>query len=225
MTGSSLYQKISHLNHRFGLGSALLPLHVHDLCEFEIGRIRGEQASSRRVGARQANLRIDVEHTGLAAGGPHNRRVVGFVVLEVVLVDGPVKGVGRAGLFCLAGKVVRRLQGTLDPLLDGSVATVISGEDRVLETTGVVEGYVELAVLALLSHSDTWANGGNVRVEDEGDNVPVAQDGGAHSALWTSSTSVTNALDLDLSTVSDCGQNPHSVHARFQRVGHCQLQR
>lgn len=169
------------------------------MCELEVGRIGGQETGGSRVGARQADLRVDVEDTGLAARGPDYRCAVGFVMLEVVLGDGSLKGVGRAGLIGLAGEVVCRLQGTLDALLDRSVAAVVGGENRVLKTTRVVKGNVELAVLALLRHSDTWAYGRDVLVEDESYRVSVAQDGGAHSALGASGTSVADALDFDRS--------------------------
>jgi hypothetical protein len=49
------------LSNLFG---ALLPLDIHDLGEFEIGRVGGEQTGGRCVGAAQADLRVDVEHSG-----------------------------------------------------------------------------------------------------------------------------------------------------------------
>jgi hypothetical protein len=82
----------SSINNR-NLLSALLPLDVHDLSELEVRRVRGEQAGGRRVGGRQADLRVDVEHACSTAGGPDDRSGVGFVVLEVVAVDGADEGV------------------------------------------------------------------------------------------------------------------------------------
>jgi hypothetical protein len=82
----------SSINNR-NLLSALLPLDVHDLSELEVRRVRGEQAGGRRVGSRQADLRVDVEHACSTAGGPDDRGGVGFVVLEVVAVDGADEGV------------------------------------------------------------------------------------------------------------------------------------
>lgn len=83
---------ISHLR------GALLPLHVHNLGEFKIGRVGGEETSGSVVGGGQADLRVDVEHARGAAGRPDNRRAVGSVVLEVVTVDGTLELVLRAGL-------------------------------------------------------------------------------------------------------------------------------
>jgi len=63
-----------------------------------------------------------------------------------------------AYLLALAGEIVR---GFLDPCDTGvklSVAAVVSREDGVLEASRVLDVKVELAVLAVLSHGDAWAN-------------------------------------------------------------------
>lgn len=102
----------------------------------------------------------------------------------------------------MPGEIVGRLQSTLDTLLDRSIAAIIGGQNGILEASGVVKGNVELAVLALLGNGDSRANGSDVRVEDEGDNVPVVRNCGADGALGATCASVTNALDLDLGYIS-----------------------
>ena len=70
---------------------ALLPLDVHNLSELEISRVGGEQTGGRGGLAFQADLGVDVEHTGGAAGGPYDGGGVSLVVLEVVAVDGALE--------------------------------------------------------------------------------------------------------------------------------------
>jgi hypothetical protein len=91
-----------HLQHQHSLRRwdlALLPLDVHDLGELEISRVGGEQTGSRRAGGGQADLRVDVEHAGRAAGGPDDRGGVGLVVLEVIASNGALELVFSGGLF------------------------------------------------------------------------------------------------------------------------------
>ena len=98
----------------------------------------------------------------------------------------------------LAREVVGRLERTSDALLDGSISTVVGAEDRVLEATWVLNIDVELAVLALLGKSDTGADGGNVRVEDERDEGLISRKLVAQSALRASSSTVLDAADGNL---------------------------
>jgi hypothetical protein len=198
---------------------ALLPLNVHDLSELEISRVGGEQTGSRRRRASQADLGVDVEHAGRSAGGPDNGGRVGLIVLEVVTDDGTVELVFGGGLYItlvsvglpicehaylssLTREVVGGLEGSADALLDGSVSTVVGGENRVLEAAWVKKVDVELAVLALLGDSDAGADGGNVRIEDEGDNGAVTRDLGAHRSLRTSCSTIADTSDRNLWRVS-----------------------
>jgi hypothetical protein len=137
-------------------------------------------------------------------------------VLEVVAVHGALECVAGGGLYgalavasslqersqtylsLLPREVVCGLEGAGDTLLDGSVATVVGGQDGVLEASGVLDVDVELAVLALLSESDAGASGGDVGVEDEGHDAAVIRDLGAHSALRTSGSAIADTADLDL---------------------------
>jgi hypothetical protein len=98
----------------------------------------------------------------------------------------------------LPGEVVGGLEGAGDTLLDGSVAAVVGGQDRVLEASRILDVDVELAVLALLSESDTRAGGGDVGVEDESHDAAIIRDLGAHSALRTSGSAIADTADLDL---------------------------
>lgn len=71
------------------------------MSELEIGRVGGEETSGAAVGGGQADLGVDVEHAGGAAGRPDNRRAVGSVVLEVVAVGGALKFVLGAALMTM----------------------------------------------------------------------------------------------------------------------------
>ena len=98
----------------------------------------------------------------------------------------------------LAREVVSRLERTSDALLDGGISTVVGAEDRVLEATGVLNVDVELAVLALLGNSNAWADGSNVRVEDERDESLISRKLVAQSALGASCSAVLDAADGNL---------------------------
>jgi hypothetical protein len=108
----------------------------------------------------------------------------------------------RTYLSSLTREVVGRLERTGDTFLDGRVATVVRGQDGVLETSRVRDVNVELAVLALLGDGDTGANRGDVRVEDERHDGPVAADLRAHGALGATGSSIADATDGDLYCVS-----------------------
>ena len=95
-------------------------------------------------------------------------------------------------------EVVGGLEGSGNTLLDGRVTTVVGRQDGVLEASGVLKVDVELAVLALLGDGNAGADGGNVRVEDEGDDAAVARDLRAHGALRTPSAAIADTSDLDL---------------------------
>jgi hypothetical protein len=77
---------------------ALLPLNVHNLRELEISRVGREQTGGRADARCKADLRVDVEHAGRAAGGPDNGGGVSLVVLEVVAVNGALEDVFGGGL-------------------------------------------------------------------------------------------------------------------------------
>jgi hypothetical protein len=94
---------ISHLR----LLGALLPLHVHDLGELEIGRVGGEQTSGAAVGAGKADLRVDVEQAAGAAGRPDDRCAVGLVMLGVVAGLGANEGVLGGSLCCVSQCIAR----------------------------------------------------------------------------------------------------------------------
>jgi hypothetical protein len=70
--------------HEFSLLGALLPLHVDNLREFEIGRIGSEQTKGLGVRRGQADLGVDVEQALSATRRPNNRGAVGFIMFEVV---------------------------------------------------------------------------------------------------------------------------------------------
>ena len=114
----------------------------------------------------------------------------------------------RTYLSSLTREVVGGLEGAGDALLDGRVTTVVGRQDGVLEAARVLEVDVELAVLALLCHADAGTDGGNVRVEDQGDDAAVVGDLGAHGALGASSSSITDTSDLDLRRIS---QRQHTM--------------
>lgn len=116
---------------------------------------------------------------------------------------------GRGGgsyLSRLAGEVVGRLERAADTLLQRGVATVVGTEDGVLEAAGVLDVDVQLAVLAGLGDGDTGADGGDIGVEDEGDDGPVRGDLGADTALGAASSTIGHAADGDLVLVSHCSQ-------------------
>jgi hypothetical protein len=85
------------LSNLFG---ALLPLDVHNLGELEIGRVGGEQTGGRAVGAGQANLRVDVEHTGRTAWRPDDGGGVSFIMLQIIAVHRTNKVVLCGRLCC-----------------------------------------------------------------------------------------------------------------------------
>ena len=88
------------------LGSALLPLHVHDLSKLEISRVSSQNTSGAGVTASQADLRVDVEHAAGTAWRPDNGCAVSLVVLEVVAVGWPVELVLSRGLFRVSAYLV-----------------------------------------------------------------------------------------------------------------------
>lgn len=116
-------------------------------------------------------------------------------------------------LGSLSREIVGGLEETSDTLLDGGIATVIGRHDGVLETSGVLEVDIELAVLALLGDRDTRTDGRNVRIENESDNGTVIRDLSAHGTLRAASSAISDASDLDLLCVREIAvafqvQNP-----------------
>jgi hypothetical protein len=128
-------------------------------------------------------------------------------------------------LSSLTREVVGGLQGAGDALLNGRVAAVVGRQDRILEASGVLEVDIELAVLALLGDRNAGADGGNVRVEDEGNDAAVTRDLGAHASLRTSGSTIGNAANLDLWWVSPCCDNCVLVDLQCQLVEHRPSQR
>lgn len=119
----------------------------------------------------------------------------------------------------LTREVVSRLESSSDTLLDSGVSAVVGGEDGVLEATGVEELDVELAVLAVLGNGDTRADGGNVGIEDQGDDAAVIRDLGGHGALRTSSSAIADLVDLDLYMCSEVIANFHRQENLRCRLG------
>lgn len=103
-----------------------------------------------------------------------------------------------------AGEVVGRLESTTGALLKGGITTVIGTEDGVLESPGVGDVNIQLAILALLGNRNARTNRGNVRVEDESDRSPVSGELGAHGSLWASGPAIGDAVDFDLLSVNAC---------------------
>ena len=69
-----------------------------------------------------------------------------------------------------------------DTRVEISITTVVSAQNRVLEATGIEQGKVDLAVLARFGDLGTATNGGNILIEDQGDNGPVKTDGRTNGA-------------------------------------------
>lgn len=105
-------------------------------------------------------------------------------------------------LGALAREVVGGLESTSDTLLEGSITAVIGGQDGVLEATRVPDVDVQLAVLAGVGQSNAGANGGDVGIEDEGDDGAVRRDLAAHAALRTAASTIGDTLNGDLLCVS-----------------------
>jgi hypothetical protein len=103
-----------------------------------------------------------------------------------------------AYLGLLAGEVVCRLQGTGDALVDGSVATVVGAQNRVLEASWVLDVDSELTVLAVLGHRDAGTQGGHVAVEEESHSGLIRRDQSTHGALRTTGSAISDAADFDL---------------------------
>jgi hypothetical protein len=76
------------------------------LGELEIGGVGGEQTGGLAVAGLQANLGVDVEHTGSTAWRPDDGGGVGLVVLKVVTVGGALELVGGGGLFLILVSLV-----------------------------------------------------------------------------------------------------------------------
>lgn len=102
----------------------------------------------------------------------------------------------------MAREVVGGLEGTADAFSEGSISTVVGAENRVLESTGVLDVDIQLAILAGLGGGNAGAYGGNVGVEDECDNGPVARDLSTHGTLRATSSTISNTSDGDLLCVS-----------------------
>lgn len=90
---------------------ALLPLHVDNLPELEVGGVGREQTSSLRVCGCQPDLRVNVQQVALAAARRHDdRRAIGFVVFEVVSGHGTNEVVLRASLGLVSKNLEFRVE-------------------------------------------------------------------------------------------------------------------
>ena len=164
-----------------------------------------------------------LEVVGSSDGTIEGRRDGGLFYPSVFsMYKGSQELVLRSYLSLLSREVVGALQGTGDTLANGSITTVIGRKDGVLETTGVQEVDVELAVLAGLGNSNTGADGGNVGVEDEGHDAPVGRDLRANSTLRAAGSSVGHTTDLDLFDNQNPGITKHWKldHVPDQDPGH-----
>lgn len=90
----------------------------------------------------------------------------------------------------LAREVVRALLSSGDTFVEVDVATVVGGEDGILEPSRVQQVDVELAVLAAFGDRNTLAHGSNVRIEDESHGRTILRDDRAHGPLRTASASI-----------------------------------
>jgi len=186
-----------------------------------IDGVIGKDAGCGALGAGKTDLGVDVEWEGLAARRPDGggeRNIVG---------DGVI-GRERAGerrlrrdLVWLTGEVVSCLLDTSDASVKANVTTELGAEDAVLEARWILKIQVQLAVLAGLCCGDAGADGGDVGVEDQGESstvlsnsdiyhyvvrfgyprLSVVGDERSHTALWTTSSTIGDGVDVDLGRV------------------------
>lgn len=122
-------------------------------------------------------------------------------MVEVVAGEGAGPVSSGAGLSSLSREVVGGLLFASNTGIECSVSTVVGGEDGVLEAAGVLEVQVELAVLAALGDGNAGADGGDVGVEDEGHDGPVAGDGASNRVVGAASSTIGDTNNLDLGWV------------------------
>lgn len=149
----------------------LLPLDADHVLDMAVDGVVGEDAGRAGLCAREADLRVDVERQGLAAGGPDGGAEGDGVGDGVVGGDRALKGGRRGDLARLAGEVVGGLLHAGGAGVQPDVAAELRREHAVLKARGVLQVQVELAVLARLGGGDAGADRGYVGVEDQGEAV------------------------------------------------------
>jgi len=181
-----------------------LPVDTDNEGNFSIDGIGGEETSSGGVlCVLKTDLGVDVEGLDLSTRSPDGGSEWDLVVDEVILGDWADE-VGLGGsLDLLTREVVGGLLGGSDSLVESDESTSINTEDGVLEAGWVVEVDVDLAVLASVDGWDTWADGGDVLIEDEGEGSLVGRERDTDSSLWASSSTVSNGLNVDLVGIWD----------------------
>lgn len=181
-----------------------MPLDTDNEGNLSVDGIGGDKTGAGAVlGVLETDLGVDVESLDLTARSPDGGSEWDLVVDEVVLGDWADEvGLG-GGLELLTREVVGGLLGGSDSLIEGDESTSINTEDGVLEAGWVVEVDVDLAVLAVLDDGNTWTDGGNVLIEDEGEGGSVGRERDTDGSLWASSSTVGDGLNVDLGWVWD----------------------
>lgn len=152
------------------------PGDVDLLGEGDGGIVVGDLAAGSAVGAGESNAVVDVEDT---AGAARRVDVAGggdAVGLGIDLAASPDTATGDGGLGGGGGtgvlaEVVGAVEGAGDALFELSIAVVGGLNDGELETRGVLEVQVKLAVLGLLGGAEARSDVGLEAVEAEGDNL------------------------------------------------------
>lgn len=182
---------------------ALPPAEVELLSKGDGGIIIGDLSAGRAVGAREGDAVVDVEDAVGAARGPDVAGRGDLVVLGVDLALGPDTATldrglrGRGGLSVLA-EVVGAVEGSSDTGLELSIAVVGAIDEGKLETAGIPEAQVKLAVPGLERRADTGSDVGLERIEAEGDDSLVGRDVGRHTLLRAATAGPLRIGDLDL---------------------------
>ena len=97
----------------------------------------------------------------------------------------------------LSRKVVGRLLGAGDAGVEVRITPIVGGEDGVLETAGIQEVKIELAVLTALGDGRLAADGSHVAVHEDRQGCLVGADGVGDSALRATRAGVGEAGDLN----------------------------
>lgn len=155
---------------------ARLPLEVELLGESNGGVVVRDDADGGGLGAGEADAVVDVEDAVGAAGRVDDRGGGDLVGLGVDLSLGPDASTGDGGLRrrgrrSVLREVVCRVEGAGDALVELSVAVVGALDDRELESTGVLEVQVELAVLGPLGRVEAGADISLEAVKAKGDDL------------------------------------------------------
>jgi len=170
------------------------------LGELSVDGISGHETRHGSITLKK-NLRVDVEHSLNTAWGPNSRCLGNVVSCGIVIIIWSSE-VGLGG--SLLGRSREVVGGLLDTGLagwDGSISTVGGRVDAVLETGWVVDGDVQLAVLAGLGDRDARSVGDFVVIENEGEGGSVVRDGGADASSWAAGATGGDLLYVDLSWV------------------------